>query len=66
MKKRITVVNQDSEKRSLLSNNIISVKTRKDFIETYIWSYGLLYGCRTWIIKEREWLEKRTYGNGEE
>uniref|UniRef100_A0A8D8RMY9 Craniofacial development protein 2 n=1 Tax=Cacopsylla melanoneura TaxID=428564 RepID=A0A8D8RMY9_9HEMI len=52
IRKRIGMAKQAFEKKkALLSNNNLSVATRKRFIKTYIWSI-LLYGCETWTMRQ--------------
>ena len=41
------------KKKALLTNKNLSIRTRKKFIRTYIWSL-LLYGCETWTIGKYE------------
>ena len=55
IERRIALAKQAFQnKKNLLVNNYVSLKTKKMFIKTFVWSV-LLYWCETW--KSGEWKE---------
>ena len=57
IKRRISEAKRALDKmRQTITNNHLSIKTRKRAVKTYIWSV-LLYGCETWTISKN--MEKR-------
>ena len=59
IRKRIVLAKQAfNNMKSILANKKITIKTKKRFLQIYIWSI-LLYGCEAWTItkKEQKYLE---------
>ncbi|VVC43630.1 Hypothetical protein CINCED_3A006507 [Cinara cedri] len=54
IRRRITLAKYAFEKkRTLLTNKHLSIRSRKKFVKTYVWSI-LLYGCESWTIGKYE------------
>ena len=48
--KRINIARSNfNNMKKILTNNKITIKTKKNIIRTYVWS-SLLYGCETWTV----------------